>query len=185
MKRSKVLLGVVGILLFSLVTAGSAMATSLGTSDWLWNGAGGNFTFAVSGVNNGESFSITSADRSATLGLIDSAHLSDYIGIASVGSGYTASAFSSSGLIGSISLGSIPAFRFNFSDVNHDIYGTYQVEQLNDYAYTLMNSQTGMSIFFTTTATPTPSATPIPGAAWLFGSSLLGLLGIGNRKSKA
>jgi len=30
-----------------------------------------------------------------------------------------------------------------------------------------------------------PAQTPIPGAAWLFGSSLLGLLGIGNRKSKA
>ena len=35
------------------------------------------------------------------------------------------------------------------------------------------------------TWTITPSAVPVPAAAWLFGSAILGLVGVGRRKSKA
>lgn len=54
--------------------------------------------------------------------------------------------------------------------------------------YVRMNTVDGdnpLKIGAYTTAQGTSTHTPIPGAALLFGSSLLGLLGIGNRKNKA
>jgi hypothetical protein len=58
-----------------------------------------------------------------------------------------------------------PASEFQFA--NSSNVGMFNLDSLGDVSYTLAAAA---------------SAVPIPGALWLFGSGLLGLIGISRRK---
>lgn len=85
-----------------------------------------------------------------------------------------------------INLGKTPQFGFSFSQDNGDTVSTYlnyALMQVFEASWGLMNPETGMAI--SVQGDVAPSSVPLPGSVLLFGSSLLGLLGIGSRKNKA
>lgn len=85
-----------------------------------------------------------------------------------------------------INLGETPQFGFSFSQDNDgtvSTYLTYALTKVSEASWGLMNLETGMAI--SVQGDVAPSSVPLPGSVLLFGSSLLGLLGIGSRKNKA
>lgn len=87
---------------------------------------------------------------------------------------------------GEINLGGKPQFGFSFSQDNGDTVSTYlnyALMSVADASWGLMNPETGMAV--SVQGDVAPSSVPLPGSVLLFGSSLLGLLGIGSRKNKA
>ncbi|ARN75053.1 VPLPA-CTERM sorting domain-containing protein [Oceanicoccus sagamiensis] len=69
-------------------------------------------------------------------------------------------------------------FNFDFSDLNNIVWGTFSVG--------VTGSGLGVETTINYTASGTydvvPSAVPVPAAAWLFGSALVGLAGVGRRR---
>ena len=60
----------------------------------------------------------------------------------------------------------------------YDVYATADVDKAKSWFYNDDSAQTGEIQL----SVEPPSAVPIPAAAWLFGSAILGLLGVARRK---
>lgn len=184
MKRRGDLLWFVGIFLLFFGFVGSANASS-----YLWNGID-NGTFYVQNQNTASSFfglySWENKNNSMTLFSSGDTNLNRTMDVYSD----TEFAVDSTKLVRvdrkyeaqteTLVLGSAPQFGFYFGD-EAGIYNTYALSGDKSSGWDLSYGDMTVHI----NGDVTPSATPLPGAALLFGSSLLGLLGINRRKNKA
>lgn len=189
MKRSKGLLGFVGGCLLFLGLVGAANATT-GESSYLWTGIVDGTISVTNMYKTPSSFGIYSwENKAASMPLFTSLDtnylrtLSVFVETNKTGVDSTKTfkvGRSYGTTTDTLMLGSTSQFGFYFTDSN-GISNTYALSGNASAGWDL--SHGGMDIHITGDVTPTP--TPIPGAVLLFGSSLLGLLGIGNRKNKA
>ncbi len=182
MKKRKGILLVLTALSLGMFATVPAVASVAGEQTWVWSGTGGSAIFDMDYLNTDadDSFNLVVGSQSFT----------------AISQGYLFAQFDQPTL--SLSFGFVmnappPAstpleYSFSFTD-GANTYFTYSVEQLSNTAYVLRNSDTGMKISYQgadihVSGSPV-NPVPIPGAALLLGSALMGLLGIGSRTKQA
>ena len=157
MRSKKGLIWLVGLLLMGMVSGASASEAfiSIGT---VWSNGShmGAFSIIPTTVNGLTTYKAT-------------------------GFAGTVNGFNFSSTLPQLELGSTPSFGFAIYNAVSG-YASYSVTNIGNGNYTLSPSFGG-TISLTTDATHSP--VPIPGAAILLGSGLMGLIGIGTRKKKA
>jgi len=181
MRCKSVVMLLMGLLFYGMAAANSSIAAEIGTGTWLWEGLGNDIAYDVSiETIASNSFWLTNSSGTALRELIDSdTYAAKFTIIQSDGSYYAQFASANDRVL----LGNDDKFGFTFSGENgySSIYTlSSYLDRANQYVLTGLNGS--MEILLKTSAQP--SAVPIPGAAVLLGSSLLGLVGLGSRKKK-
>ena len=127
-------------------------------------------------------FYIANKDDSETMLLLDNTRMGNTITISKVDETYSVSdQFGAT----PITLGEQPEFIFKFSVNGTDFSYLYSLIPADaaGQRYTLANSATGAAIGLRcSSGVPTVNEVPVPGAAFLLGSGLLGLIGIRRRR---
>ena len=195
MRSKKGLIWLVGLLLMGMVSGASASEAfiSIGT---VWSGGTGASYFNIEVPTDSVpdySFYLTTASGSGSSLLYsgNGSHMGAFSIIPTTVNGLTTykatgfagtvNGFNFSSTLPQLELGSTPSFGFAIYNAVSG-YASYSVTNIGNGNYTLSPSFGG-TISLTTDATHSP--VPIPGAAILLGSGLMGLIGIGTRKKKA
>lgn len=186
MRRGKLTLTLLAVMAL-VVIADSGAYAAVPAPEYVWSptGAGSSslYTYSItlpSDWSAGNSFAMYDWGNSAnTLTLVKPATGLIFAPVTisgDAGSGYTATSSA-----GSLNLGDTPQFGFSFSNPTSGTFYTYTLASLYS-GWTLTNDDIGSMI--SVQGSVAPSAVPIPGSVLLFGSGLLGLLGIGSRRDK-
>jgi len=196
MKSRKNVLLIVGMVLLGMVSVAPAIGAPSAESLYVWNGIGKSTASETLSVNvetysipSGYTFGLTKADGSGYVPLIQYDAQSTLINITlNSANEYVATATTAGTQVGTLVLGSSSNFGFAFSSGPNTYDRTYETLSLTSNPagksyWQLSDSTTGMQVTLLTAAQP--SAVPIPGSAFLLGSGVIGLLGIGSRKKKA